>query len=52
MTKSKDFIEFEAPQPKARKNLRVGNLPEETIKALQDSRMDQRHASLDKLMQE
>ena len=37
MTKDKDPTEFEVPQVKARKNLRVGNLPKETIKALEES---------------
>jgi hypothetical protein len=52
MTKNKDLANFEAPQPKARKNLRVGNLPKKTIKALEESRMDQRHTSLDELVQD
>jgi hypothetical protein len=52
MMKDKDSTEFEVPQVKARKNLRVGNLPEQTIKALGESRMNDRHTSLNKLMQE
>jgi hypothetical protein len=51
MTKNKDFAEFKAPPAKERKNLRVGGLAEETIKALQESRMDERHAVLNVLMQ-
>jgi hypothetical protein len=52
MTKDKDFTELETPQTTVRKNLRVGNLPEETVKALEKSRMDERHASLNELMYE
>jgi hypothetical protein len=48
MMTTKDFTQ--APQAKARKNLHVGNLPEETIKALEESRMDARHAPLNTLM--
>lgn len=51
MTKDKVSTEFEVPQVKARKNLRVGNLPEETIKALNESKMDERHVALNVLMQ-
>jgi hypothetical protein len=49
MTKDKDSPDIEVSQVKARKNLRVGNLSEETIKALEESRMDERHVSLNKL---
>ena len=52
MTKNKDFTELEAPRAQVRKNLGVGNLLEETIKALEESRMDERHASLNELVQE
>jgi hypothetical protein len=50
MTKNKDFTEFEAQQANERKNLRLGSLPKETIKALEESRMDERHAPLNELM--
>jgi hypothetical protein len=50
MTKNNDFTELEAPQANERKNLRVGSLPKETIKALEESRRDERHAPLNKLM--
>jgi hypothetical protein len=52
MTKDKDSTEFEVPQVKVRKNLRVGKLSEEAIKALGESAMNERHTSLNKLMQE
>jgi hypothetical protein len=51
MTKNKDFTEFETPPANTRKNLRVGNLPQATIRALEESRMDERYISLNKLMQ-
>jgi hypothetical protein len=50
MTKNKGFTELEARQAKERKNLRAGSLAKETIKALKESRMDERHASLNELM--
>jgi ParB-like chromosome segregation protein Spo0J len=50
MAKNEDLTEFKALQAIGRKNLRVGNLPEETIKALEDTKMDARHASLNALM--
>jgi hypothetical protein len=52
MTKNKDSTKFEAPRAKARKNLCMGNLPEETIKALKESKMDERHSALNVLMQD
>jgi hypothetical protein len=45
-----DFAEFELLRAKARRNLIVGNLPAETIRALSESRMDERHAALNALM--
>lgn len=47
-----DFAEFEALREKARKSLVVGNLPEATVEALKESRMDDRHAALNALMQD
>jgi hypothetical protein len=47
-----DFAEFESLRAKARRNLLVGNLPEETIKALKKTKMDKRHAALDALLQD
>jgi len=47
-----DFAEFELLRAKARRNLRVGSLPDETVKALKETRMDKRHAALNRLMQD
>lgn len=47
-----DYAEFEDLRAKARKVLHVGNLRNETVTALQTTRMDPRHAALDKLMQD
>jgi hypothetical protein len=47
-----DFAEFEALRARARKNLVVGNLPDDTVKALKKTRMDKRHAALNALMQD
>lgn len=38
-----DFAEFESLRAKARRNLRVGSLPDETVKALGETRMGNRH---------
>jgi hypothetical protein len=48
----KDFAEFEALREKARKSLVVGNLPDATVEALKQSRMDERHEALNALMQD
>jgi hypothetical protein len=47
-----DFAEFESLRAKARRNLRVGELSDETVRALKETRMDKRHAALNRLMQE
>jgi hypothetical protein len=47
-----DFAEFETLRAKARRSLLVGSLPEETVKALKETKMDKRHASLNALMQD
>jgi hypothetical protein len=47
-----EYAEFEELRAKARKSLRVGSLPAETVRALEESRMDDRHASLNALMQD
>ena len=52
MAKNKDFTESEAWRAVARKNLRVGNLTKETVKALQETKMDKRHAALNVLVQD
>jgi PHD/YefM family antitoxin component YafN of YafNO toxin-antitoxin module len=46
------FAEFEALREKARKSLTVGNLPSATVEALKETRMDNRHADLNSLMQD
>jgi hypothetical protein len=51
MTKNQDCTKPVMPRA-ARKNQRVGNLPEETIKALKESKMDERHVVLNGLMQD
>lgn len=45
-----EYAELEALRARARKILRVGELPEDTVRALRESRMEARHASLDALM--
>lgn len=47
-----DFAEFEELRAKARKSLIVGQLQAETVQALHESRMDDRHSSLNDLMAE
>jgi hypothetical protein len=47
-----DFAEFESLRAKARRSLLVGNLPEQTVKALRETKMDKRHATLNALMQD
>ena|ERR1700681_4917040 len=47
-----DFAEYEALRAKARKVWVVGQLPNETVEALEKSRMDERHAALNALMQD
>jgi PHD/YefM family antitoxin component YafN of YafNO toxin-antitoxin module len=47
-----DFAEFEALREKARKSLVVGNLPDATVEALKQSRMDERHEALNALMRD
>ena len=47
-----DFAELETLRAKARKNLVVGRLPDETVAAIDQSHMDDRHLALNVLMQE
>jgi PHD/YefM family antitoxin component YafN of YafNO toxin-antitoxin module len=47
-----DFAEYEALRAKARKVLVVGQLPNERVEALERSRMDERRAALNALMQD
>jgi hypothetical protein len=47
-----DYAEFASLRAKARRNLVVGRLPEETVKALKKTKMDKRHAALNALMQD
>lgn len=47
-----DFAEFEELRAKARKNLVVGQLPPDTVAALQSVRMDSRHDALNALMED
>jgi hypothetical protein len=51
MMKNQDCTKSEVPRA-PRRNLCVGNLPEETIKALRGSKMDERHIALNVLMQD
>jgi ABC-type phosphate transport system auxiliary subunit len=46
------FAEFESLRAKARRSLLVGNLSDETVKALKKTKMDKRHAALNALMQD
>ncbi|HVL70384.1 MAG TPA: type II toxin-antitoxin system Phd/YefM family antitoxin [Beijerinckiaceae bacterium] len=47
-----EYAELDRLRTKARRVLRVGELPDDTVRALKRSRMDPRHASLDGLMDE
>jgi hypothetical protein len=51
MPTNKDFTEPKARQAQVRKNLRVGNLSEEAVEALKKAEMDERHESLNALIQ-
>jgi len=45
-----EYAEFQDLRAKARKSLIVGQLPEETVRALEQARMDPRHDHLNALM--
>jgi hypothetical protein len=47
-----EYAEYKALREKARKNLVVRQLPDETVNALEEARMDSRHAHLNALMQD
>jgi hypothetical protein len=47
-----DYAELESLRAKARQVLRVGELPDDIVQGLRDVQMDERHSSLNDLMDE
>jgi hypothetical protein len=48
----KDYAEYEELRAKARRNLRVGELPDSVLRAIRETTMDQKHQALDELMRD